>query len=242
MKLFVHGNPETSAVWSPLLGELAAHGIDDVVLLSPPGFGAPIPPGFGCTRLEYRDWLIGEIEAVGEPVDLVGHDWGAGHVYGVLAERPDLLRTWATDCAGLLHEDYEWHVAAQVWQRPGDGERALERLMSDPSAVGRSAPAELAAGLAAGIDAPMTTAILALYRSAVQPAMRQLGELVVSAARPPGLVFEPDGDPFVPAVLSEAVAARLDARVVALPGCGHWWMWQAADRAAAALVDFWNAG
>jgi hypothetical protein len=27
------------------------------VTLSPPGFGAPIPDGFGCTVGEYRDWL-----------------------------------------------------------------------------------------------------------------------------------------------------------------------------------------
>lgn len=38
--VFVHGNPETDAVWTPLLAEL---GRDDVVRLSPPGFGAPLP-------------------------------------------------------------------------------------------------------------------------------------------------------------------------------------------------------
>jgi pimeloyl-ACP methyl ester carboxylesterase len=53
--LFVHGNPETSAVWGPLLGEL---GRDDVVCLSPPGFGAPLPRGFEPTMTGYRDWLI----------------------------------------------------------------------------------------------------------------------------------------------------------------------------------------
>jgi len=40
--VIVHGNPETSAVWGPLLGELAR---SDVVCLSPPGFGAPSPTG-----------------------------------------------------------------------------------------------------------------------------------------------------------------------------------------------------
>ena len=43
--VFVHGNPETAAVWGPLLDEL---GRSDVVLLSPPGFGAPLPDGFGA--------------------------------------------------------------------------------------------------------------------------------------------------------------------------------------------------
>ena len=100
-KVFVHCNPETTAVWGPLIPELAERGIDDCVLLSPPGFGAPAPAGFGGTRLDHRDWLIGELERLGEPVDLVGHDWGAGHTYAVVAACPDLPRSWAADCAGL---------------------------------------------------------------------------------------------------------------------------------------------
>ena len=34
-KVFVHGNPETSAIWGPLVDALSERGIDDVVLLSP---------------------------------------------------------------------------------------------------------------------------------------------------------------------------------------------------------------
>ena len=35
--VFVHGNPESSAIWNLLIPELDRQ---DVVLLSPPGFGA----------------------------------------------------------------------------------------------------------------------------------------------------------------------------------------------------------
>ena len=82
-KVFVHGNPETAAIWGPLVAELASRGIDDVVLLSPPGFGAPVQRGWGATQGEYRDWLLAELRRFDEPVDLVGHDWGAGHVYEI---------------------------------------------------------------------------------------------------------------------------------------------------------------
>lgn len=82
--VFVHGNRETSAVWGPLLGELARA---DVVCLSPPGFGAPLPAGFGATMDDYRDWLIARLEAFRDPVDLVGHDWGGAHVLNAVAER-----------------------------------------------------------------------------------------------------------------------------------------------------------
>ena len=40
--VLVHGNPETEAVWGPLVDAL---GRQDVVRLSPPGFGAPLPEG-----------------------------------------------------------------------------------------------------------------------------------------------------------------------------------------------------
>ena len=45
-KAFVHGVPETSAIWSALVDELENRGIDDTHLLTPPGFGAPVPQGF----------------------------------------------------------------------------------------------------------------------------------------------------------------------------------------------------
>ena len=244
-KLFVHGNPETDAVWTPLVDALAAAGVTDVELLSPPGFGAPVPDGFACRRSDYCDWLIGELEArvdaTGQPVDLVGHDWGAGHVYAVLATRPDLVRSWAADCAGLLHPDYEWHDAARAWQAPG-GETIADVMRGLPAAAVLSwgVPPGYADALAAGIDTTMTTAMLALYRSAVQPELRQLGAAVTAAARPRGMVFEPDGDPYVPPGLSREVAASLDATGVPLPGCGHWWMWEAPARAATALISFWR--
>ena len=40
--VLVHGVPETAAVWQPVRDAL---GGNDVVALSPPGFGAPVPGG-----------------------------------------------------------------------------------------------------------------------------------------------------------------------------------------------------
>jgi pimeloyl-ACP methyl ester carboxylesterase len=101
--VLVHGNPETAAVWSPLV---AALGPDDVTCLSPPGFGAPIPDRWGATVEEYRQWLIGELEALGRPVDLVGHHWGGVQAVLVAMIPRDLLRSWATDAIGVFDPDY----------------------------------------------------------------------------------------------------------------------------------------
>ena len=103
--VFVHGNPETAAIWRPMLEHLESaeedsaekdsaendsveQGSADTICLSPPGFGSPVPAGWGAQPgVEYLDWLTGELESIGEPVDLVGHDWGGGHVLGVALTR-----------------------------------------------------------------------------------------------------------------------------------------------------------
>ena len=78
-------------MWAPLLAELER---DDVVTLRLPGFGAPLPDGFTSTKEEYVDWVAAELAAIGEPVDLVGHDWGSLLVQRIGLTRPELLRTF----------------------------------------------------------------------------------------------------------------------------------------------------
>ena len=77
-KAFVHGIPETTAIWGALVDELEIRGVGDIQLLTPPGFGAPVPRGFEPNQSNYCDWLLAELEALGSSVDLAGHDWGAG--------------------------------------------------------------------------------------------------------------------------------------------------------------------
>ena len=64
-RVFIHGNPETDVIWRALFDELKQRGVDDLLALSPPGFGAPVPTEFVPTQLGYRDWLIGELEDLG---------------------------------------------------------------------------------------------------------------------------------------------------------------------------------
>lgn len=249
-RVFVHGNPETEAVWWPLAGELRARGIDDVVLLSPPGFGAPVPAAWNATRIDYRDWLIGELERIRQlhgDVHLVGHDWGAGHVFGVLAHRPDLLSSWAADCGGILHPDYVWHDGALAWQTPVVGEESIAGLvgLSNEERAGvleaMGITGEVALHMAAGIDEDMGRCILALYRSAVQPVLSDLGTAAAVAPHCPGLVVIATADTFTgtPEMARDS-AARLGAATVELEGAGHWWMVEQPVAAADALCGFWG--
>ncbi len=247
-KAFVHGNPETGALWRALFAELEGRGVDELVSLSPPGFGAPVPDGFEPSQLAYRDWLVGELERLGGAVDLVGHDWGAGHVFGVLAERPDLLRSWAADCAGLLHPEYVWHDLAQVWQTPGAGEENVAAMFGMPLEQRTATWASLgmredvAAAIAEQQDEVMGRCVLGLYRSATQPAMAELGKRLLDTPQPPGLVIIATEDHYAgtPEMATE-IASGLGAGTVRLEGLGHWWMFDGVGPAADALTAHWNA-
>jgi pimeloyl-ACP methyl ester carboxylesterase len=242
--VLVHGNPETAAVWDLLVPLLEP---SPVVRLSPPGFGAPVPEGFDATMPEYRDWLIGEIEALDAgPVDLVGHDWGGGHVLNVAMARPDLLRSWVSDIVGVFDPEYVWHDLAQVWQQPEVGEQAVAQMAAAPVAARAAnladrgmAPA-VADRVAAGFDEAMAQSILRLYRSAAQPTLADAGRDLEKAAQRPGLAIMPSEDFRVGTEEQRhRAAARAGARAEVLDGLGHWWMAEDPKRGAEALNRFW---
>ena len=246
-KVLVHGVPETVDIWTPLRAELEQRGVDDVVALCPPGFGAPTPPGWSATPDAYVDWLAEEVERLGDPVDALGHDWGTGHVLGLAQRRPELLRSWSVDVAGLVHPDYEWHALAQQWQTPEVGEQVIEAMLglsvADRAAVYEASGAadeEITRQMAEAMDPTMGACILSLYRHGAQPYPRRLGEELVAAQPGPGLVLTATEDAYVPADLGREMAARLGARHVSLSGQGHWWMLSRPDLAAEALAEFWD--
>lgn len=243
--VFVHGNPETNAIWGPLIDAL---GRDDVVTLSPPGFGAPLPDEFDPTYLAYRDWLEEQLLRIEGPIDLVGHDWGGGHVVNVVMHRPELVRSWVSDIVGVFDPDYVWHDLAQIWQTPGAGEEHVAAMMAGSSEERIAAVAamgvgpEIAPALVAAQNADMGAAILRLYRSAAQPALAEAGVALENAATRPGLAILATEDHFVGSdEIRRRAAARAGARTEVLDGVGHWWMIEDPARGAAALTRFWAA-
>lgn len=248
--VLVHGNPETAAIWGPLTSALHERGRREVVALSPPGFGVPMPEGFDPTMDNYAHWLVDELDGIrssGAEIDLLGHDWGAGHVFGALARRPDLVRTWAADIAGILHRDYVWHDMAQAWQTPDVGEQVVDAMtggsVDERTAIftGLGLPDDIAAALGAAADATMGRCILRLYRTGAQPAVGDLGDHLAAMELPPGRVIDPELDAYVPSAQTKEVAARLGVEVVTIPDRGHWWMVADAGPVADALVEFWDA-
>jgi pimeloyl-ACP methyl ester carboxylesterase len=243
-KVLVHGVPETSAVWDPLRSELA---LPDVVALQLPGFGCPLPDGFDAGKEAYVEWLVEELTALGHsgPVDVLGHDWGGGFVARIVSTRPELVRSWVTDAAGIATGGFEWHAVAKVWQTPGAGEDFFEGLLTQPPET--VAPAFESLGMSAadaltmvsGIDSTMAGAVLALYRSAVNVGEEWAPEFREIA--PPGLVLAPTDDLYISAGRSRQGSERSGAKLAELAGLGHWWMLQAPEVVAPILRDFWSA-
>jgi pimeloyl-ACP methyl ester carboxylesterase len=237
-KVFVHGVPDTARLWNPILSNLTDV---DATCVKLPGFDAPVPEGFDATKEAYVDWLVATIEAMAEPVDLVGHDWGALLVQRVPALRPDLLRTWA--CGdGPVDAEYVWHDTAQLWQTPEVGEQVMDAFQPElvPELMApEGIPVETGREMATYIDATMKECILRLYRSAVNVGAEWEPDMK-NAATVPALVIWGRDDPYVDVRFAERLASRVDAELVVLD-TRHWWPVQAPAEAAAALTAFWNS-
>ena len=235
--VLVHGVPDTHHLWDKVRARLARR---DVLAPDLPGFGVSVPPGFVPTKESYAAWLVAEIERVGEPVDLVGHDWGSLLVQRVVSLRPDLIRTWA--CGnGPIDREYVWHDMAQQWQTPEVGEAIMAMMPSgELLAEGLAAsgiPAEDAAGMASRFDDRMKACILPLYRSAIR--VGEEWEDDVARIDRPALILWSREDPYVAPRFAERLAARVRGQLVFIEGCGHHWPLERPDEAAAALERFW---
>ncbi|HUF52796.1 MAG TPA: alpha/beta fold hydrolase [Dehalococcoidia bacterium] len=233
--VLVHGVPDTHHLWEGVRSHLSR---DDIITPSLPGFGSPTPDAWTATKEEYLAWLIAEVEKAGEPVDIVGHDWGALLTERLAMVRPDLVRTWAAG-GGAIHEDYVWHDMARSWQTPGVGETVMQAMSGPALAAGLTAggvPAEHAETSTARIDDTMKDCILKLYRSAVNVGKEWGPD--TDKMPPGGLLIWGANDPYMQIEFAEKMAERAKAQLLTLD-CGHWWPLEKPAEVAAALEKHW---
>ncbi|HEV2309941.1 MAG TPA: alpha/beta hydrolase [Acidimicrobiia bacterium] len=233
--VLVHGVPDTAELWDPIRSRLTR---PDVVCPNLPGFASPLPDGFACTKEAYLGWLVGELEAIGEPVDLVGHDWGGLLTQRVATTRPELLRTWAI-ADGAMSPVFKWHELATQWQTPGVGEQIVELMTADATAAAlRDARHPDPEGAASRADETMRRAVLDLYRSAVDIAAEWSPR--PGQPTPPACVFWGTHDPYAPPEFGQAAAELAGAPFLELDA-GHWSIFEHPDESVAALADLWRA-
>jgi len=236
--VFVHGVPDTPEVWEGVVSRL---GRKDVVRLALPGFACPLPVGFGATKEEYVDWILGQLATLTGPIDLVGHDWGGLLVTRVVSIRPTVARSWAAGAAPLDRE-YVWHQAARAWQTPGMGEKMMAGLTAETlqaALVAAGVPAADATRAGGKLDATMKQCILNLYRSAVNVGAEWEDDLRRVSA--PGLVLGGEKDPYASVNFGARLAEKTRARFVQFAGGSHWWQLERPAEVAGALERHWSA-
>ncbi|CAG0937651.1 hypothetical protein TFLX_06600 [Thermoflexales bacterium] len=170
--VFVHGLPETSEIWTPLLTTLGR----EARPVALPGFGTPRPDGFSGTRDAYAEWLGTRLKQLGQPVDIVGHDLGALLTLRVVSAFDIPVRSWVVDVANIFHPHFVWPKRVHDLQIPGVGEALLkttrEAHPDDPQStvsrlVEEGVPRDLAHVIGKAHDEVMSQSILDFYRSAV---------------------------------------------------------------------------
>lgn len=244
-KVFVHGVPDSPAVWRPLI-EILGLEAENTLVPNLPGFSEAAPKSFKSTKDEYADWLIGLIEERVEktgPVDLVGHDWGALLTLRVASLRPDLIASWAVSNA-VIDDQYVGHRTARAWNTPILGEivmGAIAMVGLEKSLMEQGVPADVAReendqwkrGFA-------SKSILRLYRSA--DGLRFSGPWVKDLARLPsnGLLIWGENDPYVDLSVGERFSANHQTPIKVINNAGHWAIAERPQDVAEALSSFWS--
>ena len=259
--LLLHGFPELSESWREVLPRLAAAGFHAV---------APDLRGYGGTeRTEGGydlDTLANDVVQLahhlqpGQPVHLVGHDWGGLIAYHVAAMHPEVV-----DRLAVINAPHPSVMARDIWkpaqlvsswyifffQLPFLPERLLSarggalvsrllrRAMVDPSRV----PAGKLAEYEANFSRPEAArAALDYYRQAFRRTLSRRGRQETRdypRIRAPFLLIWGEQDPALRKTLTRGLGRYFELRPVVhyLPEEGHFVPLEAPEKVAALLLE-----
>jgi len=239
--LLVHGYPESSHMWEPVLAPLAAAGFH---ALAPDlaGFGdSPAdPPGTWQRHVEALEEFRSQ-QGLGS-FALVVHDWG-----GLIGLR------WACDHAEVpwalvisdtgFFADGKWHGLAEAMRAPEQGEQLVDGMTEENFAgmlagISKIGPEAASEYFKAFADEPRRRGQLELYRSGefseLEAYEGKLAELGV-----PTLILWGADDPFASVAGAERFRREIPgAELVVIEGTGHFVVDDAPDRYAEELVTF----
>lgn len=243
--VFVHGNPDSSALWMPVIERLAPDRYD-CIAPDLPGFGASSVGRDNGTSLDWAaQWLDQLLTTLGvhEPVNLVVHDIGGFVGLAFAVRHPERVRRIVVTNT-IFQADYHWHFWARVWRTRGLGELSMAAL--GIPGLGRTLLGMTVRLGSRGLSraqihdtydhfhATARAQVLRLYR-ATDPAKFAGWEeaFVKLAERLPTRVIWGRHDPFIEA----RYATRFGTSDVhLLDEAGHWVAAEAPDRVAA-LID-----
>lgn len=239
--LFLHGIPDSGAVWEPVVevvGESYRCIVPDL-----PGFGlSAVPRGFKVTLRDMAGFIDAFLAALGvdQPVHLVVHDIGGPYGLAWAVAYPEKVRS-ITIMNTVFQPDYQWHRYGRICRTPVLGE--LLQLLTTQSGLARALRSNSGAvkpGRAyiarvyREFTRPVRKMVLQLYRG-LDPAVFEGwdNQLRLLAGRVPSLVLWGDRDTYIPSAFAERFGTRT---VWHFPDCGHWPMVEMPQVVAANLL------
>ncbi|GAA1975131.1 SDR family oxidoreductase [Catenulispora subtropica] len=243
--LLVHGYPDTQAVWDGVVSEL----VDDfhVVTYDTRGIGASKGPlfkhGYTLERLADDLYAVADIVAPGQPVHLVGHDWGSIQAWEAVTRADSAQRflSYTSISGPCLDHAAMWTRSGLRKPTPKAAARSLKQALASwyivvfhlpvgPRVVWRLGLAKQWPRIIKAIEGTSLTASATLsrdgsrgvlyYRANMLPKMRRPEERPTSV---PVQVLTPTGDRFVtPALAAQAPVPWTERLYVRKVSGGHW--------------------
>lgn len=242
--LFLHGNPDSSALWMPVFEQLAKSGeFSGYHCLAPdlPGFGqSNLPADFSFDKTSLANFIEQTLDALAirTPVTLVVHDFGGIYGLAFATAYPDLVkRILITNT--LFFPDYRWHFLARLWRMRGVGELTMATM--NPLAFqlilrlgSRKLTGRMISEIYHDYRPSVRKMVLQLYRAA-DPADFALWEqaYLKIAERIPVRVVWGENDPFIEKEFADRFGTD-DVHV--LKNCGHWVPLEEPERTADLLI------
>lgn len=236
--LLLHGNPDTHAVWEPVVDRLApAH---RCIAPDLPGFGkSKAPADYDCSLENQAAWVAGTLDALGlSRVHLVVHDVGGPYGLAFASKHPERVRSLTIFNTNFF-PDYKWHFWARVWRTRVLGELAMA-IANRPLFVRemrRGSPhmtKEYASAAYDEFGKDTKRMVLRWYR-AMDPEVHAGWDeqLLAATASTPKQVLWGDKDPFLPSTTADRYGTT---NVQHFADYGHWVMIEAPDAAATSIA------
>lgn len=246
--LLLHGFPGRAEEWRHVGTRLRAAG-RRTIAPDLRGFGeSSAPEGRSAYRIDLVvDDLLGLLNGLGvdEPVDVIGHDWGALTGWALCLAHPDRVRSLVALSNGhpraYLNAGLEQKrkgVYVLLWQIPGITERALSEDNFRRFRAFFAAHPDLDQAVADFSRPGRLTAGLNWYRANTFPGLfRHWPHCRVPAL---GIWGDEDGLNTEDQMVNSANYMDAPWRYIRLDGRGHWPLLEAPDAVADAAIEWWT--
>ena len=249
--ILLHGFPESSIVWIPLMDSLANHGYR-VLAFDQRGYSPNARPK-GVKNYEIQH-LVKDVFAVSDEVGfdtihLVGHDWGSGVGWKTVMDHPDRIHTWTAMAVPHIGAFFDGILNDPEQQKRSDYMNKL-RIPILPELLiqifknrifkgleGRWHSHEIAEYKALHSEHGASTATLNWYR-AIDYTNAELRESLNKEVETPTLFLWGRDDPIVSDYIVEKQPDFINAPFEAIElNAGHSLMRESTDEVISAILD-----